>query len=67
MLCQRQLRRWKSSILLRGAEPGPIWLGHRVFATRDDDLNDYQTIVYQKGAWVVHMLRVLMLDLGSMK
>ncbi|HEY9506794.1 MAG TPA: M1 family aminopeptidase [Gemmatimonadales bacterium] len=60
------LRRWKSSILLRGSEPGPIWLGHRVFATRDDDLDDYQTIVYQKGAWVVHMLRVLMLDLKAM-
>ena len=60
------LRRWKSSILLRGTEPGPIWLGYRVFATRDDDLDDYQTIVYQKGAWVVHMLRVLMLDLKSM-
>jgi hypothetical protein len=60
------LRRWKSSILLRGAEPGPIWLGYRVFATRDDDLDDYQTIVYRKGAWVVHMLRVLMLDLKTM-
>jgi hypothetical protein len=60
------LRRWKSSILLRGAEPGPIWLGHRVFATRDDDFDDYQTVVYQKGAWVVHMLRVLMLDLKTM-
>jgi hypothetical protein len=60
------LRRWKSSILRRGAEPGPIWLGYRVFATRDDDLDDYQTIVYQKGAWVLHMLRVLMLDLKTM-
>jgi aminopeptidase N len=60
------LRRWKSSILLRGAEPGPIWLGRRVFTTRDDDLNDYQTIIYQKGAWVVHMLRILTLDLKTM-
>jgi aminopeptidase N len=60
------LRRWKSSILLRGTEPGPIWLGYRVFATKDDDLNDYQTIVYQKGAWVVHMLRILTLDLKTM-
>ena len=60
------LRRWKSGILLRGTEPGPIWLGHRVFATRDDDLNDYRTIVYQKGAWIVHMLRILTLDLTTM-
>ncbi len=60
------LRRWKSSIVLRGSEPGPIWLGRRVFATRDDDLDDYQTIIYQKGAWVVHMLRILTLDLKTM-
>lgn len=60
------LRRWKSSIQLRGTDPGPIHLGYRVFATRDDDLNDYQTIIYQKGAWVVHMLRILTLDLKTM-
>ncbi|MGH7525617.1 MAG: M1 family metallopeptidase [Gemmatimonadales bacterium] len=60
------LRRWRSSIMLRKAEPGPIWLGHRVVATKDDELNDYQTIVYQKGAWVLHMLRILMLDLKDM-
>jgi len=60
------LRRWKSSILLRGAEPGPIWLGYRVFATRDDDLDDYQTTIYQKGAWVMHMLRILTLNLKTM-
>jgi len=56
----------RTSILLRGAEPGPIWLGYRVFATRDDDVDDYQTIIYQKGAWVVHMLRILTLDLKTM-
>ncbi len=60
------LRRWRSSILLREGEPGPISLGYRVFATRDDDLDDYQTVVYKKGAWVVHMLRILMLDLKTM-
>jgi hypothetical protein len=60
------LRRWRSSILLREGEPGPISLGYRVFASRDDDLNDYQTVVYKKGAWVIHMLRILMLDLKTM-
>jgi predicted metalloprotease with PDZ domain len=60
------LRRWRSSILLREGEPGPISLGHRVFASKDDDLDDYQTVVYKKGAWVVHMLRILMLDLKTM-
>lgn len=60
------LRRWRSSILLRGSDPGPISLGYRVTAAKDDDLADYQTIVYEKGAWVVHMLRILMLDLKTM-
>jgi hypothetical protein len=60
------LKQWRSSILLREGEPGPISLGYRVFASRDDDLDDYQTVVYKKGAWVVHMLRILMLDLKTM-
>jgi hypothetical protein len=60
------LDRWKSSIMLRRAEPGPIWLGYRVTRAEDDDLPDYQTVVYQKGAWVVHMLRILALDVRTM-
>ena len=60
------LRRWRSSILLREGEPGPISLGYRVFAAKDDDVDDFQTVVYKKGAWVVHMLRILMLDLKTM-
>jgi aminopeptidase N len=60
------LRRWKTSIMLRRAEPGPISLGYRVTRSKDDDVNDYQTVIYQKGAWVVHMLRVLALDMRTM-
>ena len=61
------LRRYRSSIFLRKGVPGPISLGHRVRSSRDADLDDYGTIVYKKGAWVVHMLRMLMLDLKTMK
>ncbi len=60
------LRQWRSSIMLRNDDPGPISLGYRVLAAKDDDLNDYRTIIYEKGAWVVHMLRILMLDLKTM-
>ena len=60
------LRQYRSSILLRGDDPGPISLGYRVRAAKDDDQDDYQTIVYKKGAWVVHMLRILTLDLATM-
>jgi aminopeptidase N len=29
-------------------------------------MDDYTTIVYKKGAWVLHMLRIMMLDLKRM-
>lgn len=61
-----QLRDYRTSILLRREVPGPIWLGHRVQSSHDADVDDYSTVVYKKGAWVVHMLRILMLDLKSM-
>ena len=60
------LRQYRSSIFLRKDVPGPISLGHRVQSSRDADVDDYSTIVYKKGAWVVHMLRMLMLDLKTM-
>ena len=61
-----QLRDYRSSIFLRKEEPGPIALGHRVQSSHDADVDDYSTVVYKKGAWVVHMLRILMLDLKTM-
>lgn len=44
---------------------GPIWIGYRN-ATPDTPLG-YQVTVYEKGAWVLHMLRTLMLDLQTRK
>jgi len=41
---------------------GPIWIGYR-----NGPLGGYQVMIYEKGAWVFHMLRILMLDLGTMK
>ena len=60
-----QLRRWKSDILANGAKAGPISMGWRVTLVRDGGV-DYQTVVYYKGAWVLHMLRTLMIDLKTM-
>jgi aminopeptidase N len=60
------LRQYRSSIWLRRDVPGPIALGHRVQSSRDHDVDDYGTIVYKKGAWVVHMLRIMMLDMKTM-
>ena len=59
------LDRWRTSILARRGDSLPIWLGYRM-DTRDPMDNNYSVIVYQKGAWVVNMLRMLLLDLRSM-
>ena len=65
----RQMRdrvlRNRKYLLGSGQEAGPIWLGPR---TRTKDTpEDYALVIYQKGAWVLHMLRNLFLDLDSMK
>jgi aminopeptidase N len=48
----------------RGRLPGPIWLGYRN-STRNRPY-DYVLMDYTKGAWVLHMLRTMMLDLDTM-
>jgi hypothetical protein len=60
-----KLERYRANIMLRRNDALPIWLGHRVATARTAD--DYSAIVYEKGAWVLHMLRMLTLDLQSMK
>lgn len=47
--------------------PPPIDLGHRVSYGQGQFRDAYSTFVYKKGAWVVHMLRNMMLDLRTMK
>lgn len=59
------LDQWRTNILARRADSLPIWLGYRM-DTGDPRDNNYNIIVYQKGAWVVNMLRVLLLDLRTM-
>lgn len=44
-------------------EAGPIWLGFRT-ATPEVP-SAYQVTIYEKGAWVFHMLRTLMFDLTT--
>lgn len=66
------LNRWKTDIFENrkflfgsGNDAGPVSLGHRNFTSETKE--DYKVIVYQKGAWVLHMLRNIMVDLRSMK
>jgi hypothetical protein len=58
------LHRWREHVLERRDEPSPVWLGYRTASSKD--LAGYNVIVYEKGAWVLHMLRILMLDLKTM-
>ena len=60
------LDRWKSDIMFRREIPVPVWLGQRVVTNWKWAGRDYNAIVYEKGAWTLHMLRVLLLDLKSM-
>jgi len=59
----RQLKTWGDAIRSRHDDAPPLALG-----TRTGEMNprDYGTIVYSKGAWVLQMLRNLMLDLRTM-
>ncbi len=58
------LRSWRDSLWARRDELGPVSLGVRNGSYESPD--DYQLVVYSKGAWVLHMLRNLMLDLRTM-
>lgn len=51
-------------LLGSGQEAGPIWLGRRT--SMSSTRGDYGLIIYQKGAWVLHMLRNMLLDLDTM-
>ena len=48
---------------LKNAETGPISQGFRL--TTNKSRTGYQTLVYSKGAFVVHMLRMMMQDKGQ--
>ncbi len=63
-LYQERLNEFRRNIMRRRDRAGPIWLGPRVVRRGAEE--DYQTIVYEKGAWVIHMLRALMVDLDDM-
>jgi hypothetical protein len=65
------LKEWKHRIISNrkfifgsGQEAGPISLGYRTESSSTQ--GDYSLIIYLKGAWVLHMLRNMMLDMQTM-
>lgn len=59
------LDQYKTDIKDIQDKTGPIWLGFRTSTV--DTPRGYDVIIYEKGAWVFHMLRTMMLDLRTMK
>ena len=67
----RILTEWRDQIMKNrnflfgsGREAGPIWLGYRTSSS--SNRGDYDLIIYKKGAWVLHMLRNMLIDLKTM-
>lgn len=68
----KELEKWRdrivdnrSTIFGQGVQAGPIWLGYRTRTSSTE--NDYNLIIYSKGAWVLHMLRNILLDMRTMR
>ncbi|MGH7671269.1 MAG: M1 family aminopeptidase [Gemmatimonadales bacterium] len=59
----KQLREARQEIRRQRDRAVPIGLGSRALESRS---GRYDLIVYQKGAWVLHMLRNMMLDVRTM-
>jgi hypothetical protein len=65
------LEKWRDEIINNreylfgsGQEAGPICLGYRTNSTATK--GDYDLIIYKKGAFVLHMLRGMLLNLKTM-
>lgn len=58
-----RLKETREAIIERRDETAPISLGTRVGDSEHP--GDYTTIIYHKGAWVLHMLRNLFVDLDT--
>ncbi len=59
----KHLKHWRSAIRARRNDVPPIGIGWRAAQLNE---RDYTLITYHKGAWVLHMLRNLMLNLRTM-
>lgn len=61
---RKEIANNREYFLGKGKKAGPIWLGYRTLSS--DTQGDYRLIIYKKGAWVLHMLRSMYLDLETM-
>ena len=61
---KRSLLEARKYLFSKGQQTGPIYLGYRndISSTK----GDYSRIVYEKAAWILHMIRNMMIDLKTM-
>jgi hypothetical protein len=63
--CDNILEQWRKNIIYGssrtgiGTKAGPICLGYRLSSSKS---TDYSTLVYEKGAYIFHMIRFLLHD-----
>lgn len=61
----RYLDEYRGNIFRIRERVGPISAGWR--NASPETPRGYQVVVYEKGAWVFHMLRIMMMDLGTLR
>jgi Peptidase family M1 domain len=59
----RHLKHWRREVRSRRNDAPPIGIGWRA---EQLNVRDYRLMTYYKGAWVLHMLRNLLIDLRTM-
>ena len=64
---RKQIMDYGKKTIGKDLSPPPVALGYRVTSGTGMSGSGYNTFIYYKGAWVLHMLRNLMLDLRTMK
>ncbi|HZT74928.1 MAG TPA: hypothetical protein VE996_14890 [Terriglobales bacterium] len=66
---RQTLEEWRRDLLQRNrygrapVDEGPVWLGQRLSSTLDPSA--YETVVYDKGGYILYMLREMMLETGT--
>jgi hypothetical protein len=60
-----RLKEHRQDILMERKNAGAVALGPRAYNVKDED--NYSIVVYARGAFILHMLRNLLIDLQTMK
>ncbi|MBL7997245.1 MAG: hypothetical protein JNL32_01285 [Candidatus Kapabacteria bacterium] len=51
--------------IVGGLDEAPLWMGWRT-ATSTSNSDDYNRLLYNKGSWIIHMIRNMMMDVQTL-